>query len=261
MSEASAPSSVPDRAAASAARFPSTCWTAILSLQDGDGSMAREKALRTLCQSYWFPLYAFARHKGLQRADAEDAVQNFFASSGDADFFRQADQEKGRLRTFILTAFTRQMRALGLRDNALKRGGRVPHVSLDTDQAEAWLLADPKSGGGDATLAFERHWAKNMIRTVIAALRADAGASEKSSARFDVLSRFLSPDTCADYSARQAAEDTGMNLATCEKAIQRLRIRFRLAVREEVAATLNNPDESSVMEKMVQLQKSLLARE
>ena len=221
--------------------------------------MAREKALRSLCQNYWFPLYAFARHKGLQRADAEDAVQNFFASTGDPDFFSRADQDKGRLRTFILTAFTRQIRARDIHDNAQKRGGGVTHVSLETDQAEAWLLADPK--GGDATLAFERHWAKSIIRTVIADLRAGVGSSEKSLSRFNVLSRFLSPDTCVDYTPQQAAAETGMTQDACAKAIHRLRLQFRLAVREEVAATLNNPDEASVMEEMLQLQKALLSRE
>lgn len=260
MSEILAPSPVSNRAAASAARFPSTCWTAVLSLKAGDGSEVREKALRALCHAYWFPLYAFARHRGLQRHDAEDAVQNFFTSIGGAGFFSQADEDKGRLRTFILTAFTRQMRSQTLRDNAQKRGGGVEHVSLDTDAAEAWLLADPKPTGGDATLAFERHWAKNIIRNVMAALREEE-SSERAAARFAVFSRFLSPDTCVDYTPQQAAADTGMTPAACEKAIQRLRLRFRLAVREEVAATLHNPDESSVMEEMVQLQKSLLARE
>ncbi len=251
----------PDRArvAASAAVFPDTTWTAIIALQGEDGSIARERALRRLCESYWFPLYAFARHRGLQRADAEDAVQGFFTSIGDAEFFSQADQDKGRLRTFILTAFTRLMRARSIHENAQKRGGGALHLSLDTDQAEAWLLADPKTSGGDATLAFERHWAKNIIRTVIAGLRAGEAGSEKATARFDVLSRFLNPETCTGYTVRQAAKDLGMSDAACEKAVQRLRQNFRHAVRQQVAGTLNNPDETSVMEEMVQLQKALLS--
>ena len=245
--------------AASAAKFPTTQWTVVLSLKDADGSMAQARAMRELCQSYWFPLYAFARHRKLQRQDAEDAVQHFFASTGDADFFQKAEKHKGKLRTFILIAFTRML--LDLRDRSLaqKRGGGQLHISIDADQAEAWLMADPSSTNEDATLAFERHWAKNIIRTVLANLEAEASASPKAATRFQVLSRFLMPESCLDYTIRQAAADLDIHLATCEKAIQRLRHQFRQAVRKEVASTLNQPNEASITEEMIQLQKALLA--
>jgi DNA-directed RNA polymerase specialized sigma24 family protein len=249
---------MPIPAAATAAKFPTTQWTVVLSLKDADGSMARAKAMRELCQAYWFPLYAFARHRSLPRPDAEDAVQSFFASTGDADFFQKAEQHKGKLRTFILTAFTRML--LDHRDRSLaqKRGGGAHHLSIDADQAEAWLLADPKSTEEDATLAFERHWAKNIIRSVLADLEAEAELTPKSASRFQIVSRFLMPESCLDYTIRQAAADLDINVATCEKAIQRLRARFRQAVRKEVACTLNHPTEASITEEMIQLQKALI---
>jgi DNA-directed RNA polymerase specialized sigma24 family protein len=215
--------------------------------------------MREMCQSYWFPLYAFARHRGLQRSDAEDAVQSFFVAIGDADFFQKADQDKGKLRTFILTAFTRMLCDLHTRSQAQKRGGGLLHISIDADKAESWLLADPTPIQGDSTLAFERHWAKQIMHTVIHRLRTTASHSPKHSARFDVLSRFLSPDTCVNYTVRQASVELDIPVSTCERAVQRLRQQFRQAVREEVASTLQLPDEASVMEEMIQLQKALLA--
>ena len=109
-----------------------------------------------------------------------------------------------------------------------------------------------------ASLAFERHWAKNIIRSVLGALEAEVALTEKSAKRFRVISRLLTPEGCLDYTIRQAAEDLDVNMATCEKAIQRLRLQFRQAVRQEVANTLKDPTEAAVTEEMIQLQKALI---
>jgi DNA-directed RNA polymerase specialized sigma24 family protein len=250
---------LPRAPAASAAKFPTTQWSAILSLQEGDDCRARQQAMQRLCQNYWFPLYAFARHRGLLRQDAEDAVQSFFLSIGEVDFFQKADQNRGKFRTFVLTAFHRQLTSQHRYEVAQKRGGGALHLSIDADQAEIWLLADPKTLDQDATKVFERHWAKNIIRTVLETLQNEANLNPKTAERFEILSRFLSPEGCIDYSLKQAATDLQIAYGTCEKAVQRLRQQFRQAVREEVASTLNNPDDASVTEEMMQLQKSLLS--
>ena len=195
---------------------------------------------------------------GLQRSDAEDAVQSFFLATGDAGFFQKADQEKGKFRTFLLTAFTRLLSTRTTYNNAQKRGGTLPHLSIDSDQAEAWLLADPRATSEDATLTFERHWAKNIIRSVLAALEAEASLTPKSAQRFQIISRFLTPENCLDYTTHQAATELGIHFATCEKAIQRLRRQFRQAVRHEIASTLKDPTDAAITEEMIQLQKSLI---
>ncbi len=251
---------VAGRVGATAAGFPSSCWTVVLSLKPGSDDTVQRRAVEVLCETYWFPLYAFARHRGMKSHDAEDAVQSFFLSVADAEYFHKAEIEKGKLRTFILTGFTRHLKDLKVHAAALKRGGGAAPVSIDMDQAEEWLLMDPQSADESASLKFEQHWARNIIRSVIDDLREQAEGSEKSLRRFVILSRFLNPETCRDYTGRQAAVDLEMTEAACEKAIQRLRNSFRLAVREQVAATLNNPTEEDVMEEMVQLQKALAAQ-
>ena len=253
------PDHVVGRAGATNAAFPTSCWTAVLSLRQSEGETIQQDALNSLCNRYWFPLYAFARHRGMTSHDAEDAVQSFFLAIGDAGYFKKAEQDRGKLRTFILTGFTRHLKDLKVRANAQKRGGGEAQISIDTDQAEEWLLLDPKSADDSASHLFERHWACNIIRKVTDDLREKASRSPKSMRRFEVLSRFLNPETCYDYTGRQAAADLEMSEAACEKAIQRLRNDFRVAVREQVAATLENPTEESIMEEMVQLQKSLIA--
>jgi DNA-directed RNA polymerase specialized sigma24 family protein len=247
---------MPAHAARSAAPFLSTQWSRVLALR-GAGEDTQATALASLCQAYWFPLYAFARHRGLSRHDAEDAVQSFFTDTGDAVFFKKADAEKGRLRTFILTAFTRHLGSLRTHAGAMKRGGRTQVLSIDHDQVEEWMLADQRTGDESGTLSFERHWARNILRTVIAGLEASAGHGSETQKRFKILSRFLNPETCHDFTIRQAAEQLGMTPSACDKAVQRLRQNFRLAVRDQVAATLEKPTDATILEEMQQLQRAL----
>jgi DNA-directed RNA polymerase specialized sigma24 family protein len=247
-----------NRSSATGAKFPTTQWEDLLSLHQDGNTQVRDRVVRQLCRDYWFPLYAFARLRGLRQHDAEDAVQSFFLLTGDAGFFEKADQEKGKFRTFLLTAFTRQLGRRNIHANALKRGGGQIHMPIDSAQAEIWLVADPQSTGEDAALAFERHWAKSIIRSAIAALESEASATSKSARRFNIISRFLTPEGCLDYTIRQAAEELEITVASCEKSIQRLRAQFRHAVRQQVAQTLRDPTEESVTEEMLQLQRSLM---
>ena len=66
--------------------------------------LARE-ALETLCGSYWYPLYAFARRKGRPPEAAEDSVQEFFGRLLAKEGLGAADPERGRFRSFLLTSF------------------------------------------------------------------------------------------------------------------------------------------------------------
>ncbi len=246
-----------NRAAATHAVFPTTCWTAVISLKNAGSDKSIDTAMSSLCETYWYPLYAFARHKGRSSHDAEDAVQGFFVSIASVIYFQKADHNTGKMRTFLLTGFTRYMKDVYKHDNAKKRGGDVQSVSLDTDQAEEWLTADPNSGEDSAVLDFEKNWARSTMRLAIELLGKEAEGSAKAEARFKVLSRFLNPESCHDFTRQEAAEELGITADSCDKAIQRLRQSFRLNVKELVASTLEDPSEENIMEEMIQLQKAL----
>jgi hypothetical protein len=52
-------------------QFAATHWSVVLAA--GKSTSAQQKqALETLCQSYWFPLYAFLRRRGYNTHQAED---------------------------------------------------------------------------------------------------------------------------------------------------------------------------------------------
>ena len=51
--------------------FATTHWSVVLTAGGHDTSCARD-ALTRLCQTYWFPLYAYVRRRGHSPEDAQD---------------------------------------------------------------------------------------------------------------------------------------------------------------------------------------------
>ena len=85
-----------------AVAFATTHWSVVLTAQ-GE-SPAAEQALEKLCRTYWWPLYGFVRRQGYAPEEAQDLTQGFFAlllKRRDLDAVRQ---EKGRLRSYLLTS-------------------------------------------------------------------------------------------------------------------------------------------------------------
>ena len=46
----------------------------------GNDSQAAREALASLCETYWYPLYAYLRRRGLDPEDARDLTQGFLTS-------------------------------------------------------------------------------------------------------------------------------------------------------------------------------------
>ena len=89
------------------------------------------KALAAFCEVYWPPLYTFLRRRGYSQADAQDIVQGFFEHVFQHNTLSRADQEKGRLRTFLLGSLQNFLLKERERMRALKRGGAHQFVSFD----------------------------------------------------------------------------------------------------------------------------------
>ena len=81
------------------------------------------KALAAFCEAYWPPLYTFLRRRGYSPADAQDIVQGFFEHLLQHNTLSRADQEKGRLRTFLLGSLQNFLLKQRERMSAIKRGG------------------------------------------------------------------------------------------------------------------------------------------
>src|SRR5437868_4015696 len=141
------------------ARFATTRWSVVLHAgrAGSQPTLARE-ALARLCRTYWFPLYAHVRRRGFSAHDAEDLTQGFFARLLHRHSIAQADPNRGRFRSFILTSLNHYLSDEWARDRATKRGGAHEVISLDLAEAEQRFAveADPTAS---PDRAFDRAWA------------------------------------------------------------------------------------------------------
>src|SRR5262245_4846624 len=112
------------------ARFLTTHWSVVLAAASHETDQA-SIALSRLCQTYWFPLYAHIRRRGYSPHDAQDLTQEFFAHLLARQVFAKADPNRGRFRSFILTALNNFLVHEWNKARAEKRGGSRQLVSLD----------------------------------------------------------------------------------------------------------------------------------
>jgi hypothetical protein len=104
--------------------FPTTRWTLVLAATDPQRKDARS-ALVSLCEGYWYPLYAYVRRRGYSADQAQGLTQEFFIRLLEGRYLDRADPAKGRFRSFILTSLRFFVADEADRQRARKRGGGV----------------------------------------------------------------------------------------------------------------------------------------
>src|SRR5262245_3747609 len=122
--------------------FQTTQWSVVRSAGDVTSPDA-QAALTRLCQTYWLPIYAFIRKRGHSPEQAEDLVQDFFGGFLEKNYVAKAVRERGRFRSFLMSSVENFLHNVHARNQAKKRGGGIPLVSLDSQNAEACYLAEP----------------------------------------------------------------------------------------------------------------------
>ena len=220
----------------SAAAFAVTRWSLVLAA-GGDGSRSTA-ALAQLCQSYWYPLYAFVRRQGHSPHDAQDLTQEFFARLLAREWLGQAQQERGRFRSFLLTAMKHFLANERDRQHAQKRGGGQALLSLDEEAAEARYRLEPGAADPPEAL-FDRRWAHTVLEHVLARLREEwtnAGNADL----FDAMKGLLSgePTSHGDVAGRLGKSEGAIKVAA-----HRLRARYRALLRRAIAETVPSPAE------------------
>ena len=220
-------------------QFTTTHWSVVVRAGHEESSATRD-ALSELCRVYWCPLYAFARRQGHARPEAEDLTQDFFAYLMDRGFIGAADPQKGRFRSFLLTAFKRFLANEWHRQHAQKRGGFVDMVSIDAELGESRLNAESTLPAA-ADSVFDRQWAIALLGQVMNRLKFEYTESGRGQL-FEHLEACLTHDESAlVYS--EIGVRLGLSEAAVKMAMQRLRARYRVILREEIAKTVASPSD------------------
>ncbi len=219
-------------------RFLTTHWTVVRDAGDPD-SPGYRAALATLCETYWYPLYAYLRRYGCDPHEAEDLTQGFLARMLDTDDFRLADPVRGKFRSFLLSSlrhFTANERKHAKR---LKRGGAATPVPIDVKDAERHYAQEAVDGLTPEKL-FERSWALNVLEQAMDRLQDEWERSEKT-AQFDALKAYLTPGK-ESTTYREIAQSLDMTEGAVKVAVHRLRRAYRAQLRAVIAETVSTED-------------------
>ena len=218
--------------------FRTTHWSIVLAAGRSDSTRARD-ALEKLCQTYWYPLYAFVRRLGHRPHDCEDLVQAFFTQCLEKHYLVAADQAKGRFRSFLLIALKRFLANEWDKARTRKRGGGEPPISLDALTAEQRDAVEPAEHLS-ADRLFERRWALTLLDKVLSQLREEQIAAGRSAA-FDLLKDSLTGGHAASYA--ELAAGLGRTEGAVKVAVHRLRRRYRELLEAEISNTVASREE------------------
>jgi len=216
--------------------FTTTHWSVVLEAQGP--TPAAQAALEKLCRTYWWPLYGFVRRQGYAPEEAQDLTQGFFALLLERKDFDAVRREKGRLRSYLLTSLKNFLGKAHRREMTIKRGEGRPLVPLEellvrerADQEPAHKLS--------ADRIYERRWALTLLEQVLARLGEEYRVAGNARL-FEQLKQKLTDESDRPSQA-EIAQELSMNENAVKQAFYRLRQRYRLLLREEIAHTVALP--------------------
>jgi len=219
--------------------FSTTHWSVVLSAGQANSSQASE-SLEKLCRAYWPPLYSYIRRQGHGPEEAQDLTQAFFSKLLKKNFWARADPQKGRFRSFLLTALRHFLADERDRGGTAKRGGGLSFIPFDEQTGEEQFL-DGLSENLSGEQQFDRQWAATVLEQARTKLHQECVASGKSGL-YDRVSLVDGPNESAVPHA-VIAQELGMSVSAVKSAVSRLRARYGELVRQEVAHTVSSPVE------------------
>lgn len=191
-------------------------------------------ALAELCEIYWPPLYGYLRRRGYRADEAQDLTQGFFARLLETQAIRAADPARGRFRAFLLTALKHYVINEYERAAAARRGGRQVHLQLDFAEAERAFAAERREETPDRL--FDRKWAAIVLERALDRLRDEYAVSGRADVARALLPYLTDSTDLQPY--RAVAADLGLSEGAVKVAVHRLRQRYGVILRAEVAETV-----------------------
>jgi RNA polymerase sigma factor (sigma-70 family) len=170
-------------------RFPDTRGSLVAAVKSGDGE-ARARALETLAEAYWRPVYAYVRLKaGREHEDAADLTQEFFAQLVEKDWLVRFDPSKARLRTYLRVLVDGLVANEWKAKGRVKRGGGLQILSLDFDAVRREIEEHRAAGELSPEDLFEREWVRSVFSMAVERFRETCAADGKE-LRFALFSAY-----------------------------------------------------------------------
>lgn len=214
--------------------FATTHWSVVLRAGQQDTTRATI-ALEQLCRTYWYPVYVYVRRRGSNSHDAEDLTQGFFAHLLPSSFLANADRERGRFRSFLLTALNHFLADEWDRLNTQKRGGGQQIISLEVESAETRYQMEPADNLTPEKV-YEQRWAKTLLSNVIERLRKEYEADGNGPLFASLKSSLTKARAAVPYP--ELAIQLNMTEGALRVSVHRLRQRYREVLRAEIANTV-----------------------
>ncbi len=192
-------------------------------------------ALEGLCQTYWYPLYAFVRRQGCQPDEAADLTQGFFTRLLEKDWLADVDRQKGRFRNFLMASIKHYLSNERAKARAQKRGGGCHIVSMDIETAETRLRLEPVETTTPEKL-FERQWALTLLEEVLATLREEYLQQGKGPVFEAIKGCLTGARDQQPYGV--VAQQLDCTEGHARVLVHRLRQRYRQLLRAAVAGTV-----------------------
>ena len=219
--------------------FATTRWSVVIAA-GRDSSPYSKQALASLCETYWYPLYAYVRRRVPDVDEAQDLTQAFFAQLLEKNYVGSATPDRGRFRAYLLTAFKHFLSKQWEKAKAQKRGGGRAPISLDFESADSHFRIEPVSRL-TADQLYDRQWAITLLGQIMERLEVEFEQAGKAK-QFDELRGFIIGDHAGTTYA-QVAEKLSMTEGAAKKSASRMRRRYGELLREEIAQTVAVPEE------------------
>jgi DNA-directed RNA polymerase specialized sigma24 family protein len=217
--------------------FPETRESLVSVLASGEPG-DRARAFDVVVRAYRAPVIALVRRRwGLEEADAEDAVHDFFARALEKEWLARYDASKGKFRTFLRScvyAFVAGEHRAGRR---LKRGGGAVHEPLDAASASV-------DGERAMDELLEREWRRSVLGMAVEALRDECTAVGRE-ATFAVFQRYdlEGADGGERPTYARLAAELSLPVTQVTNYLAWARRRFRAHVLGTLRALAGNEDE------------------
>jgi RNA polymerase sigma factor (sigma-70 family) len=232
-------------------RFPATRGSVIAGVRS-ENNAERRRALDTLCEAYWKPVYKYVRLRWNRAAsDAQDLTQGFFAEMLERDLLNRFDAGKSRLRTYLrlcVDSFVMNEEKAARRQ---KRGGEIQHLALDFAGAD-FASAEAEFAGTTIDAAaiaspesleqfFEKEWVRSLFALAVEDLRELCEQQERDRA-FQLFEAYdLEGDDKFSYA--QLARQFGIAVTEVTNSLAWARREFRRIALERLSEICGSDDE------------------